>query len=119
MKSITTDNGGNASGLFTVPKKTKPGTYRATLVNASGTVLASKSLTVLKASVKQTDEDTPKAGGESHRDPGHSDNASDGPHGPLPRTGTEVSGMVGFAVLLLAVGAVTMGMVRRRRHSNH
>ena len=119
VKSITTDNGGNASGLFTVPKKTKPGTYRATLVNASGTVLASKSLTVLKASVKQTDEDTPKAGGESHRDPGHSDNASDGPHGPLPRTGTEVSGMVGFAVLLLAVGAVTMGMVRRRRHSNH
>ncbi|MFB9777366.1 alpha/beta fold hydrolase [Brevibacterium otitidis] len=119
----TTDNGGNASGQFTVPEDAKPGTYEVTFVNAAGDAVATDFLEVMRDDDPKENEDDDDANGggdtdeggkdddKGGKDNGKDDNADD--RGPLPRTGAEIMPYLLLILALIGGGAAALYKSRR------
>lgn len=108
VAGLTTDNGGNRSGVFQVPAKTAPGQYLVVLRDASGATVASRPLTVQKTVVPAK----PKPP-VVHKPKPHAPQAQQGGEN-LSNTGSDSAGWIvgGAASVLIGAGAL---LVARRR----
>ncbi|MGO2861721.1 MAG: alpha/beta hydrolase [Brevibacterium sp.] len=131
LGTLSTDNGGNASGTVSVPADAQPGTYVVQVLDADSKTAANTTLTVLGEDDgkgddggKDGDDDDPKGGGDASDggNGGSSDGSSDGEDnngngsggGSLPRTGAEIWPLLAGALALLTAGGLVYRASRRR-----